>query len=224
MRLLAGKPLLAYSIGQAKETGLFEGIVVTSEQDRILEIARQWGATYFVKRPAELAGDEVPKIPVIRHCVREIESRTRESYEVIVDLDVSSPFRTSGDIEQAVKLFEEKSVSNLITGAPARRSPYFNLVEVGKDGVARLSKPSSAPVFRRQDAPRCYDMNASIYVWKREVLFEKDTLFNEDTLLYVMPGERSLDIDTELDLEFAQALAEKRGWGEKVREVIQPQR
>jgi len=213
IRVLAGKPLLAHSILQAKETNLFAGIAVSSDGDAILETADKWGATFLVKRPTGLAGDEVPKIPAIRHCVREIELRRGEIYDIIVDLDVSSPFRTAGDIRQAVKLLEEKGVSNLITGTPSRRSPYFNLVEVGNDGVARLSKHTPVPILRRQDAPLCYDMNASIYVWTRETLFKKDTVFNEDTLLYVMPEARSVDIDTEFDLEIAKLLAEKMGTG-----------
>ena len=211
IRDLLGKPLIAYSILQAKETRLFECVAVSSDSSEILEIAKQFGADYLINRPAKLATDEAPKLPVIRHCVLETERLTRKTYETIVDLDATSPLRTIEDIREAVKMLEERSVSNVITGAPAHRSPYFNLVELGEDGVAALSKKLTKPITRRQDAPRCFDMNASIYVWKRHFLFKSATLFNADTLLYVMPVERSVDIDSELDFQVVELLMKQRG-------------
>jgi len=157
-----------------------------------------------------LATDQAPKIPAIRHCILEVEKLSRRVYDVIVELDATSPLRTPDDIVEAVRLLEEKKVSNVITGAPARRSPYFNLVEINESGTAVLSKTLPNPVFRRQDAPKCYDMNASIYVWKRDTLIANDTVFFKDTQLYVMPIERSVDIDSELDFELVKLLIEKR--------------
>ena len=89
----------------------------------------------------------------------------------------------------------------MITAAPARRSPYFNLVELDKEGFVRLAKPADKAVLRRQDSPNCYDMNASIYVWRREALLGESSVFLPKTALYLMPEERSLDIDSELDFE-----------------------
>jgi NAD(P)-dependent dehydrogenase (short-subunit alcohol dehydrogenase family) len=91
----------------------------------------------------------------------------------------------------------------------ARRSPYFNLVEVDKRGNVQLSKVLPDAIVRRQDSPKCYDMNASIYVWNREALFNNNSVFNADTLLYEMPEERSFDIDSELDFEFVSYLMGK---------------
>lgn len=206
IRPLLGKPLIAYSIEQARASGLFEIIAVDSDADLILDVAREWGADYVIKRPDELATDQAAKLPAIRHCVVEAERRAGMVFDVIVDLDATSPLRTADDIVQCVKILEERGVSNLITGAPARRSPYFNLVEVDAEGVARLSKALPSPVFRRQDAPGCFDMNASVYVWKRSALFASDSVFNNDTALYVMPEERSVDIDTELDFMIVEHL------------------
>ena len=202
IRELHGKPLIAFSILQAKESGLFSCVAVDSDSDQILAVAREWGADYLIKRPDELATDQSAKLPAIRHCVAETERITGRTFDVIVDLDATSPLRTPDDIVQCVRLLEERGVSNVITGAPARRSPYFNLVEVDDTGVARLSKKLDIPVVRRQDAPRCYDMNASVYVWRRDAFFSIPTIFNSDTLLYAMPEERSIDIDSELDFRF----------------------
>lgn len=206
VRDLHGKPLIAYSILQAKTTGLFTCVAVDSDSEEILDIARLWGADYLIKRPDELATDQAAKLPAIRHCVSEVERITGQSFDVIVDLDATSPLRVPEDITGAVHLLENKGVSNVITGAPARRSPYFNLVEEDGHGAIRLAKTLAVPVVRRQDAPKCYDMNASVYVWRRDVFFGSPSIFNTDTLLFEMPEERSVDIDSELDFTFVELL------------------
>ncbi len=206
IRLLLGKPLIAYSIEQARASGLFDLLAVSSDSDEILDVARQWGCDCLIKRPDELATDQAAKLPVIRHCVAAVERLAGVTFDTLVDLDATSPLRTPEDIANAVKLLEETGAGNVITAMPARRSPYFNLVELDANGIVHLSKPLQTAVDRRQDAPKCFDMNASIYVWRRSVLFEAGTLFNPDTRLHVMPEERSIDIDSELDFRFVEYL------------------
>ena len=213
LRMLQGKPLLAYSILQAKETNLFSSIAVSSDSQKILAAAKEWGADALIERPGDLALDTSPKMPAIAHCVKTAEQMTGKAFEIIVDLDATAPLRSVDDILQAVGLLERRKVSNVITGTPARRSPYFNLVEEDEKGVVHLSKKSAVPVVRRQDVPKCYDMNASIYVWMRQALFEKNTLFNSDTLIYEMPPERSLDIDSELDFQMVEFLMQSKRHG-----------
>jgi len=210
IRDLHGMPLIAYSILQAKECGIFDCIAVSSDSEDILSAAGKWGANHLIKRPDELATDQAAKLPVIKHCFIEAERIAGHSFDVIVDLDATSPLRNPKDICQCVQLLEQRGASNVITGAPARRSPYFNLVELDAQNVARLSKALDTPVVRRQDAPKCYDMNASIYVWRREILLNSSSIFNDKTLLHVMPEERSIDIDSELDFEFVEFLLRKR--------------
>lgn len=210
IRTLLDKPLIAHSILQAKNTGLFTHIGVSSDSDQILAVAKEWGADILIKRPDVLASDQAAKIPAIRHAVLEIEKITTQQYDTIVDLDATSPLRESSDIVACVKLLEEKKHGNVITGTPSHRSPYFNMVELDLDGVPRLAKKLPSPVARRQDAPPCFDMNASIYVWTRDTLMSKDTLFHDNTGLYVMPGERSQDIDHELDFEIVTYLMNRK--------------
>lgn len=210
IRMLLDKPLIVYSILQAKSSGLFDAVAISSDSTEIIDIAVQWGVDYAIKRPDELATDEAPKLPVIQHCVKQVEEMTNTRYDTMVDLDVTSPLRLPEDIRQAVFLLENTGVSNVITGMPARRSPYFNLVELNDSGSVRLSKTPVVPVVRRQDAPKCFDMNASIYVWQRATFFTSKTIFNSDTKLYVMPEERSIDIDSDLDLEFVEFLLRKK--------------
>jgi N-acylneuraminate cytidylyltransferase/CMP-N,N'-diacetyllegionaminic acid synthase len=210
-RELAGRPLIVHTLEQARSTGLFKLIAVSSDSAEILDLARTHGADLTVERPPELASDTAAKIPAIRHCVAAAEKAANERFDVVVDLDVTSPLRVPDDIRNAVELLESQQVSNVITAAPARRSPYFNLVELAEDGVVRLSKALGKPIVRRQDSPPCFDMNASIYVWRREALFNHDTVFLPDTRLFVMPEERSVDIDSELDFEVVELLMRKRG-------------
>ena len=210
IRPIGGKPLIVHSVLQAQLSGLFEAIAVSSDSPEILDISKKYGADYSIVRPQDLASDSAPKLPAIQHCVNEVERISGKNFDVIVDLDVTSPLRLTKDIEGAVRLLEEKNVSNVITGCPARRSPYFNLVERDEDDYVRLSKPPEQIITRRQDAPECFDMNASIYVWKREGLIGRKSIFNADTLLFVMPEERSIDVDHEWEFEYVEFLFNKR--------------
>lgn len=210
IRKLLGKPLLTYSISQAKKSNLFQAIAVSSDSDEILDIANKWGVDYLVKRPLNLATDKAPKVPVIQHALQIVEKLSQQYFDVIVDLDATSPLRNISDIKNVVSMLEVKRVSNVITGTPARRSPYFNMVELNSKGVVQLSKHLLKPIFCRQDAPACYDLNASIYAWQREALINHQTIFNKDTLLYIMPEERSIDIDSELDFKFVELLMSER--------------
>jgi len=209
IRDLIGKPLIAHSILQAQNCGIFDAIAVSSDSQEILKVAKQYGVTYLVERPENLASDTAAKIPAIKHCVGEVEKLLGKKADILVDLDATSPLRTIEDIKNAVDLLVERQVSNVITGMNARRSPYFNLVEKDENGFVHLVKKLVNPIVRRQDTPKCYDMNASIYVWQRESLFINPNIFYDDTLIYEMPEERSIDIDSELDFEFVEFIAQK---------------
>ncbi|MBR0709333.1 acylneuraminate cytidylyltransferase family protein [Bradyrhizobium liaoningense] len=209
-RDLLGKPVLAWSIAQARETGLFDAIAFSSDSDALLEAALKAGADIAVKRPDEMATDTAPKLPAIRHCLEQAIARTGTTPEIFVDLDVTSPLRLASDITGAVALLRESGARNVITGAPARRSPYFNLVEQRTDGSVGLSKSANPPITRRQDAPRCFDMNASIYVWRVAPFLEQPAVFYPDTRLFEMPEERSIDIDSDLDFALVELLLRQR--------------
>ena len=210
IREICGKPLIAHSILQAKQTGLFEVVAVSSDSPAILAAAKTWGADFLIERPAELATSAAAKLPAIRHAVKSVEQHYQTQYEISVDLDATSPLRKMEDIIDAVNLLKEKKVDNIITVSPARRSPYFNLVELDHNGYAQLSKNLVDPVLRRQDSPRCYDINGSVYVWWRDILLSNDSLFTGKTAIHIMPEERSIDIDTELDFQIVKLLASQR--------------
>ncbi|MFB6463432.1 acylneuraminate cytidylyltransferase family protein [Bradyrhizobium tunisiense] len=209
-RDLLGKPVLAWSIAQARETGLFDAIAFSSDSDALLDAALKAGADIAIRRPDEMATDTAPKLPAIRHCLEQAIAQTGKTPEIFVDLDVTSPLRLASDITGAVALLRASGARNVITGAPARRSPYFNLVEQRADGSVGLSKPADPPITRRQDAPRCFDMNASIYVWRVASFLEQPAVFYPDTRLFEMPEERSIDIDSDLDFALVELLLRQR--------------
>ncbi|MFN0044113.1 MAG: cytidylyltransferase domain-containing protein [Alphaproteobacteria bacterium] len=206
LRKLAGKPLIAHSIGQARACGLFEAVAVSSDSADILAAARTAGADVLVDRPAAMASDTAPKLPAIQHCVRTAEARLGVAFDTMVDLDATAPLRLPADIAGAVALCEAGGCANVITGAPAHRSPYFNLVEEVEDGFVALVKRGDKAIVRRQDAPRCFDCNASIYVWPRAEFFRAEAVLLPTTRLYQMPPERSHDIDSELDFAIVEML------------------
>jgi len=208
LRPINSKPLIVYSIEQALATKLFDQIVVSSDSAEIRNVALANGATHAVERPFELASDTAPKLPAIRHCVESAEKKFGK-FEVIVDLDATAPLRNPEDILGALELLRTTNSDNVITGTPAHRSPYFNLVETNEQGIVHLSKQPRAAVDRRQDSPECFDMNASIYVWRRHALFENETLFTKSTRLFVMPRERSVDIDSQADFDMVEWLMTK---------------
>lgn len=208
LRPINSKPLIVYSIEQALATKLFDQIVVSSDSAEIRNVALANGATDAVERPFELASDTAPKLPAIRHCVESSEKKFGQ-FEVIIDLDATAPLRNPEDILGALELLKTTNSDNVITGTPAHRSPYFNLVETNEQGIVHLSKQPRAAVDRRQDSPECFDMNASIYVWRRHALFENETLFTKSTRLFVMPRERSIDIDSQADFDMVEWLMTK---------------
>ena len=207
--MLAGRPLIAWSVELAKSSGIFDVVAVSSDSQEILEIAADWDADLCVKRPDALATNEAGKLPAIQHCASAAEKFLGARAEILVDLDATSPLRLMDDLVGAMSLCQDSGASSVITGSLSRRSPYFNMVELNETGCVQLVK-SGLDVLRRQDAPKCYDMNASIYVWNRERFIAEPRVIYSDTVIYEMPEERSIDIDTSLDLEIVEMLMEKR--------------
>jgi len=210
IRPLLGKPLIAHTIEQAKASGLFSHIVVSTDSPAIMEVAREYGAEVFFTRSKELSDDYVGKLQVIKDAFRRSEEHYQEKFDYHFDLDATSPLRDVADIHKAFEKFLQGYYEVLQTAMPARRSPYFNLVECDEEGFIYLSKTPEEPILRRQDSPKCYDLNASIYIWTRDAILHKETIFGPGCGLYVMPEERSIDIDNEVDFEFVAFMMQKK--------------
>lgn len=206
IRPLAGKPLIVHTIEQARACRAIDGVYVSTDDPKIADVARAAGAQVPFLRPAELATAEAPKLPVIRHLVAALE-QAAVAIERIVDLDPTSPLREIGDIDACIRILDRET-DVVITGYEADKNPYFNMVEYGPEGTVRLVKHPERPLAARQAAPKVYAMNASIYVWHRRTL-EKG-LWEGRAKLYVMPRERSIDIDSELDFKLVELLMKEK--------------
>ena len=210
VRELCGKPLIAHTIEQAIASNLFEHIVISTDSDLIAEAAIKYGAEVFFKRDAAMASDTAGKLDVIKDAFLKSEEHYGRKFDYEIDLDATAPLRDVSDITNSFEQFLRDDNDNLITAMPSRRSPYFNLVEIYPDGHVALAKTLPNAILCRQDAPKTYDMNASIYIWKREVLLNNDTLFLPKTGLYVMDEDRSIDIDCELDFKFVEFIMKEK--------------
>ncbi len=208
IKKINGKPLVYYSINIAKKSNLFSNIVVSSDSPGYLNLSKKFGATDLVKRPKKLAKDKSGKIVVIKHALKFMEKKYKTIFDYIIDLDATSPLRSVQDIKGALKKFINTRSSNLFSVTKSHRSPYFNMVEI-KGSKVILIKKTQREYLRRQDTPKTYDLNASIYIWKRESLLKNKSLFQKSTNIYIMPKSRSLDIDEELDFKIVSKLLKK---------------
>ena len=208
LRKLDGKPLMAFTIEHALKSDLFEHIVISTDSEKVASTAKNLGAEVWFLRPAEFSTDEAPKIPAIRHAFLESEKHYGQQFDILVDLDVTSPLRKVEDINKAYQQFIDEDADILITANPARKNPYYNMIEK-VNGRIQIVNHQKNVLKRRQDAPEVYEMNSSIYIWNRKALLNNDILFTDNTSLYIMPEERSVDIDTELDWNLVQYLIGK---------------
>lgn len=203
-----GIELIGYSILQAQNSKLFKHIVISTDSDDIAKVAQKYGGEVFFKREAHLASDTAAKMPAMRDALLKSEAHYGCKFDVIVDLDASAPLRSSKDIKAAFELFMQSKKENLITAVHSRRNPYFNLIEVFADGEINTAKPYSSTT--RQNAPQCYDMNASIYIFTRKRLLENDDVFGKNTALYVMSEDTAFDVDSELDFTLVEFLIKSK--------------
>lgn len=213
IRPLMGKPLIAHTIEQAFKWGKASRIVVSTDSAEIAEAAKNCGAQVPFLRPAELSGDAAPKVPVIRHAWRESEKLYGESYDFVVDLDATAPLRKISDINACLKTAAERKSLMVFSVVPAHKNPYFNMVEVDGAGWAKLCKKLPDAVKRRQDAPKVYDLNASIYVYSREFLEGNgQTVLTERSAVHVMDELSGTDIDREVDFKFVEFILKEGLW------------
>ena len=205
IKKIKGKPLIYYTLNQARKSKLFNNIVISTDSEKILEYSKKKKNIDRIKRPKNLAKDDSPKIPVIRHCLIEMEKRYKKKYDLIFDLDVTSPLRKIYDLKKALNKMIRNKSDNLFSVCLSKRNPYFNAVEFKKNKIKPI-KNLMKQITSRQNAPVVYDMNASIYIWKRITLLNSNTVFQKRTSIYIMPEERSLDIDTPLDFKIVEFL------------------
>tara|TARA_Y100000768_G_scaffold224951_1_gene169834 strand:- start:423 stop:1115 length:693 start_codon:yes stop_codon:yes gene_type:complete len=209
IKLLNGIPLIGHSVIQAVKSRIFDQILISSDCKKILSIGKKYGASCLVLRPKRLSSDSSGKLAVIKHAVIEAEKKLDDKFDTIIDLDVTSPLRNISDIKNAYKIFKQKNKTVLISASPAKKNPYFNQVIQTKNGV-KLVKNRKKAILRRQDAPKVFDLNASIYVYKKQSLLKSNSIYTRGSILYIMPEERSIDIDNLNDFKYVEYLMKRK--------------
>lgn len=205
---LGGKPLIAHTIEAARAAHSIQRIVVSTESEEIAHIAQQYGAEVPFLRPAELARDETPMLPVLQHVLSEITATEGHQPEIIVLLQATSPLRRAEDIDRAVTLLEQTQADSVISLCAAEHHPaWMKRIECGRVLPFLEDGPE---VTRRQDLPPIYRVNGAIYVTRAHVLLQGNAILGRDTRALVMDNESSVDIDTPLDMKLAALILQER--------------
>jgi len=209
IKLLAGKPLIAWTIEAAKASSRLSRVLVSTDDPEIARIALEWGAEAPFLRPAELAQDDSPHILALEHALHWVEADEGALPDYLVTLQPTSPLRTSADIDNAIELAERSSAAAVASVSPMNPHPYLAKL-IQADGTLADFIPVDTPYLRRQDFPPAYALNGAIYINRCSSLLQEHTLFPHGTLAYIMPIERSIDIDSEWDLQLAEKLLKDR--------------
>ena len=204
LKTILGKPLIFHTINQAKKSKIFNKIIFSTDSEKLRNQAQKFGALAWFNRPKKLSSDKAAKMPVIRHAIIETEKKFNIKFDYICDLDVTSPLRKVSDIKIAFKKFIYSKKDMLISGNKARKNPYFNMIQKNKNNSIRLVSRPKKYIVRTQDAPLVYELNASIYFWKRDACFKQVGPFCKKTFFYEMPYKRSIDIDTITDFKMVE--------------------
>jgi len=212
IRNLRGKPVIAWTIERALASGLFDAVVVSTDSDDIAAAALQAGALVPFRRPADLATSSAGKFQVWQHALSASEEALGRTFGTFVDIDCTNPLLEISDYVGAVSLFDANrtAVDAVMTVGPARRNPYFNLVEPDASGALRMSKSRGPTVLARQAAPPVYEHVAGVYVLKPDYLRTSNHLLEGVVIGYEVSAEKTFDIDNELDFQIIEFLLERR--------------
>jgi N-acylneuraminate cytidylyltransferase/CMP-N,N'-diacetyllegionaminic acid synthase len=194
---LAGKPLISYTIEAALRSKTLNKVIVSTDNVRIAEVSRSFGAEVPFLRPADFAKDETPSLPVVQHAVKYIEDAEGCIVDVIVLLQPTSPLRNEKYIDDSVEKILRTGADSVITVCKVKHHPYWNFIAKG-DSLSPLLRNGVNPM-RRQDLPETYAPNGAVYVVRRDVLFDQNSILGEDIRALVMPVEESIDIDGYFD-------------------------
>ncbi|HNT23100.1 MAG TPA: acylneuraminate cytidylyltransferase family protein [Anaerolineales bacterium] len=200
---VGGRPLIAWTIQAARSVSEIERVIVSTDSPAIAQVAQQYEAEVPFLRPAELARDETPSIDVVIHLVNELEKADGYRPDYILLLQPTSPLRSAEDIRSALRLAQEKNALSVVSVCPAGQNPYW-MKTISKDGLMHPFLQTTST--RRQDLPSLYVPNGAIYLTQREWLLEKRAFYTDQTHAYVMPPERSLDIDEPWDMTLAKLI------------------
>jgi CMP-N,N'-diacetyllegionaminic acid synthase len=210
-RFLAGRPLLAYTADAAGKARRLSRVILSTEEPEIAEIGRRCGLEVPFLRPAELARDETPMLPVVQHALRWLEERG-DRFDAVCLLQPTSPFRSPEDIDACIAMLEDKEADAVVTMSPVpdEYNPHWVYFRC-EDGCIHLSTGEFAPIHRRQDLPPAFNREGSVYVTRRNVVLDQNSLYGRRLLGHTVDRSRSVNLDTPEDWSRAEALLAAAG-------------
>jgi CMP-N,N'-diacetyllegionaminic acid synthase len=212
---LANKPLLAWTVEVALESASFDRLVISTDDPEIAEVGKKLGAEIPFLRPAELAADISPSMDVILHATRWFADNENYRPDYVLLLQPTSPLRTATDIRESIKLALAKHADSVVSVCETHQHPLW-MKAVNEEGRLVDFYPQSQAPTRRQDLPAVFALNGAIYLALRSFLLSERTFISDRTYAYVMPENRSLDVDTPWDLYLANLILRDREHRETV--------
>jgi len=202
-REFAGKPLIAWTIEASLASEELTDVIVSTDDEEIARVSREWGAEVPFLRPSPLAKDDTPHIPVVLHAVKWLQENQDRRPEYVLLLQPTSPLRTCEDIDNAIRLAYERDADGVVAVCEVDHHPYV-LKRLSPDGhlLEYCRKPEG--YLRRQDFPPVYAVNGAVYLVRRSVLMARRTWYTSRTYPYIMPPKRSMDIDTPWQFRLAE--------------------
>jgi CMP-N-acetylneuraminic acid synthetase len=204
LRILCGKPLIAWSIEHALAVKRIDHVIVSTDSKDIAEVSARYGAEVPFMRPKDLAEDDTPEWLAWQHAL------TNYPCELMVSVPATAPLRFASDIDKCLDEYERGLADVVITVTDAHRSPYFNMVRLNPKNEAELVIPPQNILNRRQDTPKLYDMTTVCYVASTKFVLENDSIFEGCIRAVQVPKERAIDIDSLLDFQIAENLMTAR--------------
>lgn len=207
-KLLAGKPLIVYTIEAAKISNVFDCLMVSTDSEKIAFIARNAGAAVPFMRPAELATDTAKAIDVLQHAMFWLETQGQQ-FDWVMYLQPTSPLRGPVDILGACRLMKEKNAQAVVAVCEVEHHPWWSNTLPPDLSMASFVRPEAVNV-QRQELPKYYRVNGAIYLAQWDFIRKGNSWFGPGTYAYIMPQERSVDVDSFLDFMLAETLIKLR--------------
>jgi len=206
IRLLLGKPLIAWTIEQTLVSKYLDRVVVSTDDEEIAEVSRRYGAEVPFIRPKELATDDISTVTVIEHSIRELENREDYKPDLLILLQPTSPLRAVEDIDNSIEMLVNNTNADALVSITLVSEPPYWMKVINKKGYLKDFIGGDFKNLKRQSLPEVYILNGALYVIKRTVFIKERTFIPPKTLGFIMPRERSIDIDSEMDLKLAEIL------------------
>lgn len=198
---IGGRPLIQWTIDAARASRYIDRLVLSSDDPTIIEVATQAGCEVPFRRDAALAGDDASSIDVVVDALRRVPG-----FDIVVLLQPTSPLRNGGDIDASIELLESKGAPACVSLRAAQEHPYWTFQLNGDASLNHFVRPQEGLPSRRQDLPDAWCLNGAVYVARVPWLLQSRTFLSPQTVGYVMPAERSLDIDTHEDVRRLTAM------------------